>query len=255
MSNPIQCPSCQQGFDPANAPACPNCGFQVTPGPAPAIAQPIRRAQKVSASVLLAAFIDMTGSTQKFAQGVYKALVGILAGIQARAQQVRVYLHAGGDLDYGEECLLLANGVPPNDALAELQRLHYAGGGDAEETHLDNLEKVLNTTPWEADPCAWRNALVVFLTADTKSARSGVTAEQLGAACKAKDILAHLVAEDFPFAREFVQGSNGLFFPISNDPTADQMQQISAGISQSIVIATRKAATRPMTVPLTAPQP
>jgi hypothetical protein len=95
--------------------------------------------------------------------------------------------------------------------------------------------------------------LIVFLTADSKPARSGTTPAKLGAALKSRGILVYLVAEDYPFARELAAAADGLFFAISNDPDPVQMQQIAAGISQSLLITAAGGATRPMTV--VAPSP
>jgi hypothetical protein len=83
-----------------------------------------------------------------------------------------------------------------------------------------------------------------------------VAPAQLGAGLKSRGILTYLVAEDVPFARELVDGAGGLLFPISNNPDPVQMQQVAAGISQSLLITVGSAGTRPMTVPgpVAAPQ-
>jgi hypothetical protein len=148
---------------------------------------------------------------------------------------------------------LLCNGVSVPEAIAEVARLQYGGGGDEPETHADSVETVMTTIPWEPDARRWRNALIMFLTADSKPARSGTTPRQLGTALKSRGILVYLVAEDYPFARELAVAAEGLFFPISNDPDPVQMQQIAAGISQSILITAAGGATRPMTVPTPTP--
>jgi len=251
--NLIKCPSCAAEFDTTNTATCPNCGFQVSLALAPPIVQPMRRLQKISASVLVAVLIDITGSTGKFAKGVPLAVKQILEAIAAKARETKVYVHTGGDLDCGQQCVLLCNGVSVPAAIAEVARLHYGGGGDEPETHADSVETVMTTTPWELDPRQWRNALIVFLTADSKPARSGITPRQLGAALKSRGMLVYLVAEDDPFARELAAAAEGLFFPISNDPDPVQMQQIAAGISQSILITAAGGATRPMTVTTPAP--
>jgi hypothetical protein len=203
----------------------------------------------VNASVLVSFLIDKTGSTGAFANGVPLATKLILDPISAKARQTKVYVHTGGDLDYDEQCVLLCDGVAAEEGIAAVDRITYQGGGDALETHADSVETVLATTPWEPDAKTWRNAFVAFLTADSKPARSGVTPAQLGAALKSRGILTYLVAEDYPFARQLAEAAEGLFFPISNNPDPAQMQQIAAGISQSILITVASTATRPMTVP------
>lgn len=253
MNTKVKCPSCSAAIDPAINTVCPNCGFQVCLGLAPTIIQPVRRLQKISASVLVSLLIDITGSTGRFARGVPLAVKHILELIGAKARETKVYVHTGGDLDYGQQCVLLCNGLPVPEAVVEVARLGFGGGGDEPETHADSVETVLATTPWEPDARKWRNALIVFLTADSKAARSGTTPAKLGAALKSRGILVYLVAEDYPFARELAAAADGLFFAISNDPDPVQMQQIAAGISQSLLITAAGGATRPMTV--VAPSP
>ncbi len=248
-----KCPSCSAEFDATHTASCPNCGFQVSLTLAPAIVQPTRRLHKISASVLVSLLIDITGSTGKFAKGVPLAVKQILEPISAKARETKVYVHTGGDLDCGQQCTLLCNGVSVPEAIAEVARLHYGGGGDEPETHADSVETVMTTTPWELDARKWRNALMIFLTADSKPARSGITPRQLGRALKTRGILVYLVAEDYPFARELAAAAEGLFFVISNDPDPVQMQQIAAGISQSILITAAGGATRPMTATTPAP--
>jgi hypothetical protein len=174
----------------------------------------------------------------------------ILEAIAARAREIKVYAFTGGDLDYGQQCVSICNGVTVPEAISEVARLSYGGGGDEPETHGDSVETALNTTLWEPDARRYRNAFIAFLTADSKPARSGITPAQLGAAFKSRGILVNLVAEDYPFARELAQAADGLFFPISNNPDPAEMQQIAARISQSILITAASTATRPMTVPL-----
>ena len=253
MNTNIKCPSCSAEVDTTSSAVCPNCGFQVSLGLTPAIVQPVRRLQKISASVLASILIDITGSTGEFAKGVPLAVKSILELIGAKARDTKVFVHTGGDLDYHQQCVLLCNGVPVQEAIAEVARLGYGGGGDEPETHADSVETVMTTTPWELDARKWRNAFIAFLTADSKPARSGVTPRQLGAALKSRGILVYLVAEDYPFARELAEAAEGLFFTISNDPDPIQMQQIAAGISQSILVTAAGGATRPMTVAAPAP--
>lgn len=253
MNTIIKCPSCSADVDTTNSAACPNCGFQVCLGLTPAIVQPTRRLQKISASVLVSVLIDITGSTGKFAKGVPLAVKQILEPINAKARETKVYVHTGGDLDFGQQCTLLCNGVTVPEAIAEVARLSYGGGGDEPETHADSVETVMTTTPWEPDARKWRNAMMIFLTADSKPSRSGIAPRQLGTALKSRGILVYLVAEDYPFARELAEAAEGLFFAISNDPDPVQMQQIAGGISQSILITAAGGATRPMTVPASTP--
>jgi hypothetical protein len=249
MNNNTTCPSCAAGFDASANPACPNCGFQINAINLPVVFQPVRRVQKSAASVLLALLVDITGSTGKFSDGVRLAPAMIFRTIQAKARTTKVYLHTGGDLDFGQQCTLVCDGGTIDQATPALASLSFGGGGDAPETHLDSIEAVLTTTSWELDPRTWRNAVVGFLTANTKPSRSGVTAEELGAKFKNLGILFYLVAEDFPFARAITDAAGGLFFPISNHPDPAQMQQIASGIGQSILVTATRTATRAMTVP------
>jgi len=252
MNNTSQCPSCSSAIDITKNAVCPSCGFQLCTGLVPVIVQPVRRVQKLPASVLLALLIDITGSTGRFSEGVFQAVKMILDFHAPKIREMRVFLHTAGDLDYGQECTLVGNGVTAPEATTAVERLSFGGGGDEPETHLDSVQTVLNTTPWELDR-HWRNVLILFLTADSKPARSAVTARQLGEALRGRGIQLYVVAEDYPFARELSEAACGLFFSITNDPEPAQMQQIAVGISQTLLLTVASPATKPMTVPMNRP--
>jgi hypothetical protein len=249
-----KCPSCAAEVDTSINSICPHCHYQFSAGSAPSIIQPVRRVQKLSICALVALLIDITGSTAAFAKGVPLIVTIILKLIAAKARETKAFVHTSGDLDFDQQCQLIANGVSPQEAISIVGTLGYGGGGDDKETHKDSVETVIATTPWEPDARKWRNAFIALLTADSKPARSGVTARQLGMSLKDRNVLVYVVAEDYPFARELVEAAEGLFFPISNDPNQADMQKIAEGISQSILITAASTATRPMTVPMAAPQ-
>ena len=234
MNSTIQCPSCLKTTDIAHG-VC-TCGFQL-PQESMAIIRPIRRQAKIPVAVRIAIFIDSTGSAAPFADGVKMSIKQILEPISKKAKETKVYLFTGGDLDYNQECNLICDGVTAEEAIRATQSLTFSGGGDVEETHIDSLETVLKRTPWEVDFRKYRNALVVFTTADSKPARSGVTPSQLGSSLKQIGISTYLVAEDVPFTQELSHASGALYFPISNNPDPAEMQQIAANISKSILMA------------------
>jgi len=226
----------------------PGGGTQTAIVPVQAIAQPVRRINKIQPEVVIGIGKDTTGSSGPFAEGTHRSTELILRAVSAKARSVRGYQLTWGDEDYGQHPTLITNDGTVEQVLADSARITYGGGGDAPEHHLSGIRELVNVVPWPTDPRKGRGAVVVFMTADTKPDARGMTARQLGENIKDRGLLFYLVGEPYPFATEIVDAAQGLMFPISNNPDPAQMQRIAAQLGASILATVGVGATRPMTV-------
>jgi len=133
-----------------------------------------------------------------------------------------------------------------DQALEEIRKITYEGGGDPAEHHLDGIEHLLNTTPWSMDPSKSRGAIISFLTADSKPATSGATPSEIGQKVKDQGVLLYVVCQPTTKLRELVDAADGLLFEITNEPEAEDLQVIAGKLAASIVATVGSGATSPI---------
>lgn len=244
-----ECPSCKKMVD-DSVDACPACGWQFNVGLGKGGASIVRPAirPKMPCEVQVAFTDDRTGSSDQFKVGIPITVEGILTPVVAKAREVKVWLQTHGDLDEGQDMVLLLDGGTAEDAKKAIKAVVYEGGGDAPEHHLDAVDRLVNTVPWIADPRKARGAIVLLATADSKPARSGKTARQIGEEIKKRGILLYLVCEETPQLRELADAAGGWLFKISNTPDQNELAQIASKVAASITIAAGAGATVPLTV-------
>ena len=204
---------------------------------------------KIQCEVDLGIGVDTTGSSEAFRTGIPDAAARIMKSVEAKARQVRIWLQSHGDLDEGQNMVLHTDGGSVAQAIDDINKLTYGGGGDPDEHHLDAIEKLLKIVPWIPDQMRARGAIVAFLTADTKPAKSGVTAQALGEQIKNHGILLYLICEPTPTLHELISAADGFMFQISNSPDLSELQQIAAQVSASIAVSVTKGGTLPMSAP------
>jgi hypothetical protein len=246
----INCPSCQTQVD-ASAAVCPSCGwrFNTTGGkPGPSLVRPATR-PKIQCEVDLAATVDRTGSSERFQTGIPMTFEMIVSQVKNKARSMKCTVASHGDLDEGQDFIIHTDGGTPEQAIEDIKKINYGGGGDPPEHHLDAIETLVDRVPWIADPSRARGAVLAFMTADTKPARSGVTASALGKKIKDKGLLLYLVCEPTPTLQELATAAEGLMFQISNNPNPAELQKIAAQLAASIVASVTHGSTVPMTVP------
>jgi len=241
------CPSCQSATDPA-ASHCSQCGWKFN-GAGVAATSLIRPAvrPKIQAEIDLGITTDRTGSSEPFQVGIPRTAEVILKQVASRARAIRCWVQSHGDLDEGQGFLLHTDGGSPDQAIADLKKIPYGGGGDPPEHHLDAIENLLRTVPWTADPAHARGAIVAFMTADTKPTRSGITARQLGEEVRRRGLLLYLVCEPTPTLHDLCTAAGGLMFQISNSPDPAELQKIASQLAASIVVSVAHGSTVPMT--------
>ncbi len=246
-----ECPSCKAEVSDSLA-VCSGCGWQFNEGVGKGGVSIVRPAvrPKLPCEVQVAFTDDRTGSSDEFKVGIPITVEGILAPVVAKAREVKVWLQTHGDLDEGQDMVLMVDGGSADEAIEAVKTVVYDGGGAEEESHLDAVEQLLNTVPWIADPRKARGAIVALMTADSKPARSGKSARELGEEIKNRGILLYLVCQETPQLRELCDAAGGWLFEISNTPKAEDLKRIAQKVAASITVAAGAGAT----VPLTAPQ-
>ena len=246
----IICPACQRATS-TGAISCVACGWTFQHASSgPAVVRPAPR-PKIPCDVLLAATVDRTGSSKRFCEGIPTTFATICRQIDAKARSLTVCLQSHGDLDLDEEFVLHTDRGTSAQAIDDVRRISYGGGGDPPEHHLDAIEHLLRTTAWPADPTSGRGAILAFTTADTKPSRSGLSARDLGAEIRKREILLYLVSEPTPSLQELVSAASGIIFTITNDPDPTELQKISAQLAASILVTVASRSTEPMPVAAT----
>lgn len=247
------CPTCSTHVDPSTTNNCPACGTDLAAGLGAAIIGPgVVRAgarPKVQCEVVVAYALDRTDSGGRFQAGVNQIVEIISKQVAAKAREVKVYVQTHGDLDEGQLPVLLTDGDFVGQAIQDVRSIVFNGGSDPPEHHLDAIENMVNTIPWPTTHDRSRAAIIALLTADTKPARSGVTAQQLGDAIKSSGILLYLICEPTPTLYELAQAASGLLFEITNSPDPAALEAISAQLSASIIASIAKGGTLPMGSP------
>lgn len=243
------CPSCQSQVD-ASADVCQTCGWRFNTGAGasgPSLVRPAAR-PKIQCEVDLATTVDRTGSSERFQTGIPKTYEMIVKQVSAKARSVRCWVASHGDLDEGQDFVIHTDGGAPDQAIQDVKQIVYGGGGDPPEHHLDAVESLLNKVPWTANPGRARGAILAFLTADTKPAKSGISPSELGAEIKRRGILLYLVCEPTPSLNDLVNAAQGLMFEIANNPDPAELQKIAGQLGASIVATVASGSTVPMTV-------
>lgn len=248
MNADVFCQSCMQPTD-ASLAHCPICAFplqQANPV-GQAFKIPLAPKKKIPVRVHLITLIDRTGSSAVFARGIGTMADGIFDDVAKTAVEVVVSVQSHGDLDFGQEEILLIDRGSPRDAQASLRTISFGGGGDEEESHLDAVEKMLESIPIETDPRQCRCVVLLFGTADSKPARSGRTPEQIGGALADLGLLTYVVWQPGADAiQRFVSASNAMFVEISNNPSPAMLASVSARIGASIAASIAAGGTEPL---------
>lgn len=242
-----RCPSCGELQSSAQAAACEACGhtFHRTQSRTPTF-KPAARPKKIQVCVDLALTVDRTASSAQFAAGIPMTAELILDQMSAKAREMRVWVQSHGDLDEGQEPLLLTDAGQPAQAVSDLRTIDYSGGGVPEEHHLDAIANLLDVVPWTADPSKARGAILAFMTAESKPLRSGQSPAELGRSIAERGILLYLVCQSSARLDELCDAAGGMQFEISNAPDADELQQIASQLAASLVATVGQGKTVPV---------
>jgi len=248
MSDLTMCQSCMQATD-ARLSHCTVCAFPLKHAgfQAPVFSIPLAPKRKLAVRVHLIALIDRSGSSAKFAKGIGTTADSIFLDVEKKAADVIVTVQSHGDLEFGQEEILVIDRGTPKEAQAALRTISFGGGGDEPETHMDAIEKMLETVPIETNPQHCRSVMLFFGTADSKPARSGRTPSQIGRSLADLGLLTYVVWEpDVSAIQQFVAASNAMFLEINNNPSASLLASVSARIGASIAASVATGSTEPL---------
>jgi hypothetical protein len=237
------CPGCQIALIDGS---CSNCGYHVEETIEPSVtASAIRPRQKIPVDLMLAVSVDRTGSSAAFRTGIPRAFEAIIRPVAAKVRSVECQIWSHGDLEFGEEPILIAENATPDAAINAVKSIDYDGGRDPDETHIDQIVHLLQVTPWPAQRSK-RGALLIFATAESKPARDGRSARAIGESIRERGILLYLVCEPTPLLYELSKAAHGLIFEISNDPKPDELQIVAGQLSASVLATMGSHGTVPL---------
>lgn len=189
------------------------------------------RPRKSPQAVQVLAIADATGSSGPFARGISHILDALATSLPERIASVRFGLVASRDADCGEhDETLLADG----DASAlqqAAQRIRFVGGDDADETHFWSVRDALGYG-WADGPMR-RKAILLIGSSDSKPI-PGMTLEQLVIELARQRIAVFVVAPRETNLRQLAELTDGLFFELSNDPSAEEVQRLIARLTASM---------------------
>lgn len=241
-----KCPECKKDVADARLRVCPGCGYQLDPPSSAHILTSPAVRPKLPADILLAITVDRTGSSLQFRDGIVRALEGITRALKPHVARLTCYLWTHGDEDDDQFPVLLTDGGGPDQMLADARTIVYSGGKDAAEHHVDGVANLVQMTPWDTASPTSRGVVIAFLTADSKPARSGRSARDIGEEIRRRGLLFYLICEPTPTLVELCNAAGGLMFEISNDPDPKDMQTIADQVGASITATVAAGSTLPL---------
>ncbi|MCA9239156.1 MAG: hypothetical protein KDA37_03100, partial [Planctomycetales bacterium] len=159
------------------------------------------------------------------------------------------WVQTHGDEDYREFPELLASPAPINRAVQAVRSIRFGGGGDACETHLSAVETAIDQLGRFAGETTRRQAMLVFLTDDTKPARSGRSAEAIGGRLRQCGVLFYLICQPTRKLNQLCEAADGLLFEISNNPSGEMLHKIASQIAGSVSYSVSTRSSRPVHAP------
>ena len=190
----------------------------------PDMVMPAQTNRKVPVQVDLVFVVDRTASSREFAAGIRQAIPMI----------ARPVLQTHGDLECGQQPVMLVRDGQLDDVVTAIQHLRFEGGGDPPEHHTHAVETVLESVDWSGLPPRSRGAVVLFTTADSKPSPSGRSPTQIGQALAAQGVMLFAVSQLEPAVSALIDGAQGMAFAISNDPSVAEMQSIASRVAASV---------------------
>ena len=198
------------------------------------------RPRKSPQAVQVLAIADATGSSGPFARGITHILQALATSLPVRIASVRFGLVASRDADCGEhDEILLADG----DAAAlqaACQRLEFRGGDDADETHFWSVRDAMGYG-WDEGPMR-RKAILLIGSSDSKPI-PGMTLDQLVLELMRRRIAVFVVAPGETNLRQLAELTDGLFFELSNDPSAQEVERLIGRLTASMTQTLSSAGT------------
>ncbi len=223
---------------------CPKCKSPVEENACTECCWSLRSVQSVftqaglgvaACHVDLGLLVDRTGSGALFCRGMELSTRMILEAVDKKVRGLRVWVQTHGDEDYQEFPKMIAAGCKASSAVQAVKTIDYAGGADEEETHLSAIEEALKNIDWQQASHAVRRVMLVFINEDTKPARSGRSATEVGQALREAGILFYLICQQTHTLDALCNAAEGMLCEITNEPSPELMQAIATEISGSVI--------------------
>ena len=189
------------------------------------------RPRKSPQAVQMLAIADATGSSGPFARGIAHILSSLAQRLPSHIAKVDFGLVASRDADIGESDETLLSDGDGAALQHAVSRLHFEGGGDADETHFWSVRNALGYV-WADGPMR-RRAIVLLGSSDSKPI-PGMTLKQLALELMRRHIAVFVVAPSTTNLRRLAELTDGLFFELSNAPAAQEVQRLVQRLTASM---------------------
>ncbi|MEI6166652.1 MAG: hypothetical protein WCS52_05615 [bacterium] len=191
--------------------------------------------------------VDRTGSTKAFTKGVPEIAEKTLRSLEGTISKLDIDLWSHGDEDCDELPIQMIQSGSVDQVIDAIGKIEYGGGGDLEETHATQAQRILDVTAWGTRLLFCRNVALFFLTDDTKLLPSGKSLRELGNEYRAKGVKLVLVSQATDNLKELVEAAGGFLIPISNNPDEAEIKKVVTSLSATLTMAVNAAfGTTPM---------
>lgn len=225
------CQSCQKNEIPADATACPECGWNFDKNQQPAsLIGPLAR-PKADKTATLAITIDRTASSERFKMGCELIIKGLFEDLKKNNISPSIFLFSHGDKDSGQEVIMHTDNGTIESTVADYQAINFGGGGHPKESHLDAIGHIKNSVPWQSKS---NNMIIGIMNDESKPLISGSPPDLLGNELLQDDISLILICEVTPLLYKLAKSAGGYMIPLSNSPNLEELQIISQQLSASV---------------------
>lgn len=200
------------------------------------VLRPVRVHGKRPGSAKIVIDIDRTDSTRNFSAAVPVIVGYALRSLETTIAKLNIDLLTHGDEECNEKPVQMVQSGNVDQVVEAIAGIKYGGGFDAEETHAEQLQRILDLTHWGMQMLHCRNIVIGLLTADTKPLRSGKPMRQLGAEYRTKGVKLVLVCEVTPSLQELVDAAGGFLIPISNNPDKAEVMKVTESLCATLTM-------------------
>lgn len=178
--------------------------------------------------------IDGTGSSAAFSTGIKTVIEHLVNELPKSVGKAVFGLHIGRDRDFDRDHdINLGDDLSPNEIKGQLPLISFSGGGDVDETQLDSILLAARQCAWSAEVNT-RRVICVLTSSDSKPSQEGWNAKRVGEEVAQLGIKVILISPPGLKLHDVAAYSGGFFIPLSNTPTAAELQSVSKHLTKTM---------------------